>query len=87
MDWTGIVVRSIVALVMALSAFVILRAARSAGKTEAELRDQLAGAKAKAEIVEKSNESAEAAAARSDPKLHDVPDVVRASTLPSWLKR
>jgi len=87
MVWSDIVVRSVIAAIIALAGFLILRAARTAGKTEAELRAQLAGSKTKAEIADKSNESAEAAAARSDPSLHDVPDIVRGDALPSWLKR
>lgn len=87
MNWTDLAVRGIVATLIALAGLFILRAARNAGKTEAELRDQLAGEKTKAEIVEKSNESAEAAAARSDPSLHNVPDIVHGHTLPDWSKR
>lgn len=87
MDWTNAVVRGIVAVVVAISGFFILWAAKRQGKAEQKLRDELGGEKAKAEIVENSNASAEAAAARSDPRVHDVPDLVSGSTLPDWLRR
>ena len=87
MNWTDVLVKGIIAVVAALAGFFVLRNARNAGKVEAELRGQLAGAKTKAEIVDKSDASAEAADARGDPSLHNIPDVVRGDTLPGWLKR
>jgi len=88
MNWTEIFMRGIVVAVAGLVCLLILRAARHAGKTEAELRAQLAGEKTKAEIVEKSNASAEAADARSAGNVRDVDgDIVRGDALPDWLKR
>jgi len=88
MNWTDIIVRGIVVAVAGLMCLFILRAARHAGKTEAELRGQLAGEKTKAEIVEKSNEAAEAADARRDPDVRNLDaDIVRGDALPDWLKR
>lgn len=88
MNWTDIFVRGIVVAVAGIVCLLILRAARHAGKTEAELRAALAGEKTKAEIVEKSNEAAEAADARRAPAVRDVDaDVVRGDALPDWLKR
>lgn len=87
-DWTETAVRGIIAIVIALAGFVILRNVRSQGKTEQRLRDELAGEKLRAAIVESSNASAEAAAGRSDPRVRSVDGVVvRGPTLPAWLRR
>jgi plasmid stability protein len=88
MNWTDIFVRGIVVAVAGLVCLLILRAARHAGKTEAELRAALAGEKTKAEIVEKSNEAVQAADTRRASDGDRVaPDVVRGDALPDWLKR
>lgn len=87
MDWNVIATRGIIGAVIAVFAGLILWAAKRQGKTEQSLKDQLAGEKTKAVIVEKSNEVSEAAAARSDPRVHDVPDLVSGDTLPGWLRR
>jgi len=87
MDWTNIAVRSIVAVVAALGFFAILWAAKRQGKTEQALKDQLAGEKTKAEIVENSNASAEAADTRSDPTRHADPAIVSGDAVPGWLRR
>mgnify|MGYP000697491276 FL=1 len=86
-DWTNIVVRGIVALLASAAAIALLWSARRGGKVEQELKDQLAGEKTKAEIVEKSDASAEAAATRSDPRVHDAVNVVPNISIPDWSKR
>lgn len=40
-----------------------------------------------AELVEKSNASAETAASRSDPRVHDAPDGVPGTRFPEWSRR
>ncbi len=86
-DWPNIVLRIAAMWTVILVIWVLIRwAIRDIKETQA-LKDQLIVEKAKAVTVEKSNESAEAAAARSDPGVHDEPTVVRGDQLPAWTKR
>jgi len=87
MDWTNIIVRGIIAAVIAIAAGAILWAAKRQGKTEQRLQDELAGEKTKAAIEDKSDASAEAADTRSDPTRHAEPTIVSGDTLPGWLRR
>jgi hypothetical protein len=87
MDWNVIATRGIIGAIIAVFAGLILWAAKRQGKTEQRLQDELAGEKTKAAIEEKSDAVSEAAAARSDPRVHDVPDIVPNTSIPDWSKR
>jgi hypothetical protein len=87
-DWTRIIILAAGAgLVLFVGWAMFQSAMRTARETQA-LKDKLAGEKTKAEIVEKSNEAAQAADARSASDSQRVaPDIVQGSNLPDWTKR
>lgn len=60
--------------------------AKSQGRDVQKAIDEAIAARETLKTVEKSHEVSEAADARRDPGLHDVPDVVPVESVPSWLK-
>lgn len=61
--------------------------AKREGRIIAETQADVAALEAGDEIKEKSRESSEAAADRSDPRVHDVDVIVPNERIPAWLKR
>ncbi len=86
-DWKSIMGGLIaIASMLGIAAMLFVRE-RWLGRDLQRAKDEAAGAKEELKRVEDSRELAETAADRTDPRLHDSPDIVQPDAIPSWARR